>query len=112
MTDVKDEIANALTIKEAIGLAMGAASSCWENLQGAGTFESERASELVDVLYDRMMDRSVEIPVAVALQTLSNIAKDGSREDHRIQAANSILRFAIDQHATHMITESSSTGSE
>jgi hypothetical protein len=36
----------------AVGFVVGAASSCWSNLGGAGVFESERASALVDVLLE------------------------------------------------------------
>ena len=34
----------------AIGVVLGAASSCWTNLEGAGTFESDRAAGLITVL--------------------------------------------------------------
>lgn len=34
---------DSATLEEAVYLALGAASSCWDNLEGAGTFESERA---------------------------------------------------------------------
>lgn len=34
----------------AVGMVIGAASSCWTNLKGAGVFESDRAAALVDLL--------------------------------------------------------------
>lgn len=37
-------------IEEAVGQAIGAASACWENLSGAGIFESTRAKQIVDEL--------------------------------------------------------------
>lgn len=37
-----------------VGFIVGAASSCWSDLAGAGVFESERASALVDLLVERV----------------------------------------------------------
>lgn len=37
-------------LPSAVGLVIGAASSCWTNLAGAGVFESDRASALIDLL--------------------------------------------------------------
>ena len=37
-------------LRERIGLAIGAASACWENLAGAGVFESDRAKAIADDL--------------------------------------------------------------
>jgi hypothetical protein len=50
-------LGNADNIAEAIGIALGAASMCWENPAGAGTFESDRASVLVDVLTEYVLDQ-------------------------------------------------------
>jgi hypothetical protein len=62
MTDLTDYIEsvhkeidrNGGDISTAIGIVIGAASACWSNLEGAGVFESERASALVDVLLERV----------------------------------------------------------
>jgi hypothetical protein len=35
-------------LEEIIGNAVGAASTCWENLEDTGVFDSERASQIVD----------------------------------------------------------------
>lgn len=43
-------------IETAIGIVVGAASACWSNLEGAGKFQSQRASALVDVLMDRVRE--------------------------------------------------------
>lgn len=40
------------TLEEAVGLSIGAASACWDNLSGAGTFESERAALITETLLD------------------------------------------------------------
>lgn len=37
-------------VHEAIGEAIGAASVCWSNPSGAGTFDSERAAAIADEL--------------------------------------------------------------
>lgn len=48
---VRAEIARH-DLPTAIGIVVGAASGCWSNLQGAGIFQSEKASALVDVLLE------------------------------------------------------------
>lgn len=35
-------------------VAIGAASTCWENLRGAGVFDSEQAKNIADQLLDRI----------------------------------------------------------
>jgi DnaJ-class molecular chaperone len=37
-------------VHEAVGEAIGAASACWSNLEGAGEFDSSRASDIVEEL--------------------------------------------------------------
>lgn len=40
------------TLEEVVGVAMGAASSCWESLGGTGRFQAEVAAQIVeDVLW-------------------------------------------------------------
>lgn len=39
-----------LTLKEAVGQALGGASMCWSNVSGAGEFDSRRAGHIADVL--------------------------------------------------------------
>lgn len=40
----------ALTIRDIIGEAIGEASACWETLEHAGVFQSQRAAAIVDAL--------------------------------------------------------------
>jgi len=40
-------------LKTLLGEAVGEASMCWTNPEGAGTFESSRAEAIVERLYDR-----------------------------------------------------------
>lgn len=49
---IADAIREADTLEEAIGVSIGAASACWDNLSGAGTFESERAVVISETLLD------------------------------------------------------------
>jgi len=39
-------------LPELIGQSMGAASMCWENVRGAGVFQSERASLITQEVID------------------------------------------------------------
>lgn len=41
-----------LTLKEAVGQALGAASVCWSDVSAAGTFQSESCSEIVRALVE------------------------------------------------------------
>ena len=45
-----------LTLDEAAGQAVGAASMCWENMSGTGTFQSERAQAIVEALLGFIRD--------------------------------------------------------
>jgi len=40
----------SLPIETAVFQALGAASTCWESLEGTGVFDSERAKEIGDAL--------------------------------------------------------------
>lgn len=44
-------------LKTFIGEAVGAASMCWETPEGAGIFDSTRASAIVDAIYERATTR-------------------------------------------------------
>lgn len=39
-------------LEEAVFLALGAASTCWENMSGAGLFESDRCKQIGEELMD------------------------------------------------------------
>lgn len=49
---VTSMIREADTLEEAVWLSIGAASACWDNLSGAGVFESERAAAISATLLD------------------------------------------------------------
>lgn len=42
-------------LRTKISLAVGAASACWDNLSGAGVFESERASQIAKDLCEEVI---------------------------------------------------------
>lgn len=48
-----------ITLSEAIGQALGAASMCWEHPEGAGTFDSERAGRIFAELYKLIQEKAV-----------------------------------------------------
>lgn len=50
-----------LSLEEAVGVAVGAATTCWENLSGAGVFQSERASAIAQQLHERIKQAGVDI---------------------------------------------------
>lgn len=56
VTDWKEELAKAGSLEDAVFTALGAASACWTNLEGAGTFESTEAKEIGDALVDLVRD--------------------------------------------------------
>lgn len=45
------------TLSEVIGQGVGAGSACWDNLSGAGVFESTRAKTIVDEILNWIHDR-------------------------------------------------------
>jgi len=47
-----------ITLEEAIGQALGAASMCWETPEGAGEFNSTRASEIYLALYKIIKEKA------------------------------------------------------
>lgn len=45
-----------LDIERFIGEAIGAASVCWGNIEGAGEFQSELAGQIVDEIMIKLSD--------------------------------------------------------
>ena len=54
----RDMLDNADSLDELVYLALGAASACWTNLDGAGTFESTRATLLGKALIEQIRRRT------------------------------------------------------
>ncbi len=44
----------SIPLETAVFQALGAASACWANLEGAGVFQSERAKEIGEALIDHV----------------------------------------------------------
>lgn len=42
----------ATNVREAVFQAIGAASTCWENMEGTGIFDSDRAKQIGDELME------------------------------------------------------------
>jgi hypothetical protein len=54
MSDEKLILDHSLGIEEFIGEAIGAASTCWEKPEGAGVFNNQRASQIVEEILDQL----------------------------------------------------------
>lgn len=50
-----------LSLESAVFQALGAASACWENLSGAGVFQSEEAQEIGNVLVEAIKSGALEL---------------------------------------------------
>lgn len=55
-----------LTLESAVFQALGAASTCWENMEGTGVFKSDECKEIGDVLL-KFIDEEVLGPVGLSL---------------------------------------------
>lgn len=49
------------SLEEAVQIAVGAASACWENLSGAGVFQDGRALEIADQLIAEILKRQAAL---------------------------------------------------
>ena len=46
-----------LAVESAVFQAIGAASVCWENMEGTGIFESDRAKKIAEALLSVIVDK-------------------------------------------------------
>jgi hypothetical protein len=82
-----------LSLSEAVGQSLGAASACWENLAGAGVFESTRCGEIYEWLMAYLSDWADEnrkqANGATAAKTRAAIADEIARgpADHHARLA-------------------------
>lgn len=60
-----------LTLDSAVYQALGAASACWDNLEGAGEFQSDRCKEVGDKLLALIRGRANN-----AVRLAIDVAKD------------------------------------
>lgn len=57
--DIEEVFTKCSDLSEAVGVAVGMASMCWENVEGAGEFMSRRAAWITEALYEHIqMNRS------------------------------------------------------
>lgn len=61
------------TIRDAVMQALGAASTCWEDLSGTGVFQSARAQEIGERLLE-FIDAKVMLGVATTRQLIAELA--------------------------------------
>lgn len=68
-------LTDAETLNELVFQALGAASTCWETLNGAGVFDSTRAKAIGDELVARLRAREDEprLGLATTRQLLDEI---------------------------------------
>jgi hypothetical protein len=52
--DALDLQLGVMSLSEAVGVSLGAASSCWSNLTRAGTFQSKRCEDIAKQLLERI----------------------------------------------------------
>lgn len=64
MSDTENTFRHCTTRDELLGQLAGAASTCWENLDGAGVFQSERASDYVIAALERLFQIEAELAAA------------------------------------------------
>lgn len=60
-------------LKTFIGEAIGAASMCWATPEGAGIFDSTRASAIVDAVYERVTRRRESETALLGLATTGEL---------------------------------------
>lgn len=53
---IEELLAKAETRSEVLGLALGRASSCWDNLAGAGVFQSDEAKATLEACEARLRE--------------------------------------------------------
>lgn len=54
MTTIQEDLDQAENLEQAVFMALGAASMCWENPEGAGVFQSGKALEIGEALMNRI----------------------------------------------------------
>jgi hypothetical protein len=90
----KYKIEDGTQLDEAVGVAIGAASTCWETLDTAGVFDSTRAGEIAEELIAAIRDGRVRdgqatvkvsrwVPIAEAIRSFDwgNYAANSSLEE-------------------------------
>lgn len=88
-------LAKATTRDEVLGLALGAASMCWENVNGAGVFESARAQAILQALSARLEEMDEAVRPLIAL----HIALGGPVQTPALRVVSDILGERIVQYA-------------
>jgi hypothetical protein len=61
-----------VTLDEALGQALGAASMCWTNVEGAGRFKQHRAKQIFEQLKLLLQEKSKEDRAALVQEIVDN----------------------------------------
>lgn len=77
--DVRPVLPRATSLEELIGLAVGAASTCWESLDSTGVFDDARARAIVEEVLTRIPEviRPADDPEAEHLAQFERYASQG-----------------------------------
>lgn len=73
---IAPEIAKATTRDEVLGLALGAASTCWESLEGTGVFDSFEAGRILSATSARL----TELDGTMRPGVISEVAQERIRQ--------------------------------
>lgn len=75
-----------ISLEEAVGRAIGAASMCWENPGGAGEFDSVAASRIVRLLLERF-DSHAMACADYCVTSLVALLEEDERELRRLRGS-------------------------
>lgn len=67
VSTIEEDIAKAATLSEAVHLAIGNASTHWENMMGAGVYQEAQARAVADAVLQRMQLSIAELTEAIRL---------------------------------------------
>jgi hypothetical protein len=73
--DFKDAEGNRLSLEEAVMQALGRASACWEKLDHAGIFESDKCKAVGDALLEFIYEEQTSSPL-LGLATTEELLKE------------------------------------
>ena len=80
-TDYRWEPVGAESLEQAVTLAVGAASMCWENMGGTGLYNGEQALGIVDGLVAWITGPLPELPSRTLEQDLAAVLNKHSAEN-------------------------------
>lgn len=83
-------------LKKFIGEKVGQATACWDNLEGAGVFQSEKASEILDEIFAAIDKENEVLPVDLTDLPVKFAASFVIHED-QLDAANDPRQYFMSE---------------